>query len=414
MNKTKKTIVFIFLITTIAGIIAFTKLAGIKVEISNVEKDTLKRYFTQEGVVKSKVEKNIYPTYSGKIKEIFVTKGQRVSEGELIAVLDSKELDYSLDGLEAEVKSLEGEAEITYQTPSLNEMQKYKLSIEQAQIKVNENKKNYQKAEELYSKLAVAKDVLDEAKNMLEMSKINLMLQQNALALLEESYQPNLGQEKVLQGRKDAVRSQIQLLEYQKEKHNIYAPQDGVIKAVNLKEGDFAGYQSPTITMFDSENYEIISGVLTKDIHDIYLGMDVKLIYKTRDDNVSFKGTIKNISPYAKKSFSSLGLEEKRVEVFIEPTIPEDLTLGPGYEVNVKFVTGIAKNRITIPKASVFKNEGNKSVFVIEGNRANIRAIKTGLETRTKVVVKEGLEQGEKIILHSSLDDVKEGIRVKF
>jgi multidrug efflux pump subunit AcrA (membrane-fusion protein) len=67
---------------------------------------------------------------------------------------------------------------------------------------------------------------------------------------------------------------------------------------------------------------------------------------------------------------------------------------------------------ILIPARAIITSMGLAKVFVLEGDRARERLIKTGARVNTDVEVLEGLRPGERLIL-SNLDRLGEGTRVR-
>jgi HlyD family secretion protein len=127
---------------------------------------------------------------------------------------------------------------------------------------------------------------------------------------------------------------------------------------------------------------------------------------------VEFFGEVTEISPYAQESLSALGLEEERVKVTITPELPERLIIGPRYKVEVEFMVNELLDVIVIPQTALFRYEGEDALFVVKGNRARVRKVTTGAETRKEVVITSRLEEGDLVVLDPRLDGIDEGSRV--
>jgi RND family efflux transporter MFP subunit len=72
-----------------------------------VKTDTFRHYLNLQGNVKTDQNIMIYPEYSGKLLEIYVKEGQKVKEGELLAVIDDGGLKDQQRELRTRVKLLE-------------------------------------------------------------------------------------------------------------------------------------------------------------------------------------------------------------------------------------------------------------------------------------------------------------------
>ncbi len=92
----------------------------------------------------------------------------------------------------------------------------------------------------------------------------------------------------------------------------------------------------------------------------------------------------------------------------------EDLDIRPGYEVDVEFYTEELEDRMVLPRLSVFRENGETAVMVVEEGRARSRRIKTGFSTDREIVVDDGLKAGDRVILNPRQDNLRENIRVRY
>jgi membrane fusion protein (multidrug efflux system) len=88
--------------------------------------------------------------------------------------------------------------------------------------------------------------------------------------------------------------------------------------------------------------------------------------------------------------------------------LPDDTPLMIGMSTDVNIITRVSKNALLIPSVAA---EGNK-VFVVEGNRAALREIGTGIRGANGIEVLSGIEEGARIISPYPAD-FGDGTRVK-
>jgi membrane fusion protein (multidrug efflux system) len=87
---------------------------------------------------------------------------------------------------------------------------------------------------------------------------------------------------------------------------------------------------------------------------------------------------------------------------------PESLLL-PGQFVNVLLTAGEPEERVVVPQAAVQQNQSGPFVLVVgEDNRVTARPIRTGARLGPDLVVEEGLEAGETVIVQG-LQKVRPG-----
>ncbi len=85
--------------------------------------------------------------------------------------------------------------------------------------------------------------------------------------------------------------------------------------------------------------------------------------------------------------------------------------LGDGYRVEARIVVWEADDVLRVPASALFRQGKRWSVFVLDAGRARLRAVDVGERGTLQVQVREGLTEGELVIVHPS-DRVADGVRV--
>lgn len=397
----------------IAGFILYETNKGLEADLLEVKPSSIAKTFEEEGKVIAKVERTIYSMYGGEIVKIPVEEGQKVKKGDLLAVIDSKEFGFQLEQLKAQLKSIQGEEYSTYQEPYESKIKSQQLLVEQAERDLETAEINFERIEKLYSEGAVSKSEYEDAQNLVKKAKNNLQQQKEALSLLYETYKPTSGTKQYYTGRKEALKAQIELLEYKINKCNIVSPIDGIVSNLSVEKGEFVNPNSPIMTVFQKGSYEVEVYVLTEDVNSIYPGMKVKLIQDRKNEDIVFEGSVKKIAPFAVEKTSALGLEEQRVKVTVEPKIPKTLELYPGYKLDVEFTTEKRENKLVVPKTVLFPYGDGYALWVVRNGKAEIQPVKRGFENDRDVVIVEGLEKGDFVILNPQLKGLKEGKKIR-
>lgn len=411
--KTKWKIVIGILIGVAAvGFFLFNQFRPLEADTEEVQLRDISRFFTEEGRVVPETEQAVYSLYGGEIREVFVQEGQSVSHGDLLATLDVSELDYQLRQLQAQLRSVQGEEAGTTSQPYEASVKSQELQITLAEQSLQTAATNFDRLETLYQAGAVSAKDYEDASDMLETSRINLELQQEALKLLYESRTPAGGTRQFYQGRIDAIRAQMDLIEYQVEKGSIRAPLDGTVANVTVKAGEPASPVIPMMTIFTGDQYEVEVYILTEDVLSVSVGMGVELIQNRQGEEHIFAGSVTRVAPTAVETVSALGLEEQRVKVSIEPVTDDQTLFFPGVRLDVRFVTDRRENVIAVRKTLVFPFEDGDALWVVDDGRAQVRPVVTGFENDREVVIDSGLEPGDQVILSPQLEGLSEGKRI--
>jgi HlyD family secretion protein len=414
MKRKWKIILGVVVAFLVMGFMVFESTRPLETAILEVQPGTIATTFKEEGKAIPKEQQFIYTAYSGKVADVVVEEGQEVGQGDLLAVVDSKELDYQLQQMLAQLKSLQGEKAGTLQETSQAQLASQKLLLEQASMDLKTVDTNLKRIEQLYLAGAATEKDYQDAKHLAEQAKVNLELQERALSLLEKSASPGSATQQLYEGRIEALQAQIDLLKYQKEQTRIVAPIAGIISNLAIKKGEVAGPAAPLMEVFDPASFIIEVYVLAADVHSIDVGARVDLIIDGKGEDIISQGNIRSIAPSAVERISILGLEEQRVRVVIETDKSSDIRLFPGYRLDVEFMIDQKENVLTVPKTTLFHYNDGDALWVVADGKARIQPIKTGFNNNKDVVIVEGLNPGDLVILNPQLEGLAEGKRIKY
>lgn len=125
------------------------------------------------------------------------------------------------------------------------------------------------------------------------------------------------------------------------------------------------------------------------------------------------EGRVRLIEPAATTKVSALGLEEQRVNVWIEPL--QELPAGDGYTVRAQVVLRRAEEALQVPVSAVFPQPGrpaDHAVFTITDGRARMVPVKVLGRGAGQAWLGEGLRTGQEVVVFppASLQD---GARVR-
>lgn len=392
--------------------VALQAFQGLEAELLEVHPRDIANTFKEEGKVISKVNLPIHALYGGKIIELHVEEGQQVKEGDILAVLSQEELAFQLRQLEGQLRSLQGEEEKTILEPLEPALKNQELLVEQARQDLETAKANLTRIEKLYATGGASKIAYEEALNAVKSAEINLEMQEETLSLLQKTYSPAGGTNEFYRGRKEALQAQIELLQYQLEACTVTAPVEGKVANLTARVGDLPTPGVPIMNIFQEGNYEIEVYLLADDVPGIAAGMEVALILEGSAPETIHSGTVKNIAPTAVETVSALGLAEQRVKVLVEPATSSAGDLFPGYKLDVEFTIDKRENELVVPKTTLFPYGEGDALWVVRNGKAEIQTVKTGFENDREVVIAEGLQERDLVVLNPQLEGLKEGKKI--
>jgi HlyD family secretion protein len=123
------------------------------------------------------------------------------------------------------------------------------------------------------------------------------------------------------------------------------------------------------------------------------------------------RARVRTVEPFGFTKVSALGIEEQRVNV-IADFIDRPATLGDGYRVDVRIVTWENSDVLKIPASALFRTGERWNVFVVEEQLARSRSVDVGHRNAFEAEIKNGLREGEEVVLHPS-NDINDGVAVQ-
>lgn len=368
----------------VAGIIYSYTTAGTEVDTAEVIHGDIKLAVVDTGYVQASNQADIYATQSGRVASLMVSVGQNVAKGQVIAVLDNKDL--TMGSAQLQVQLSQANAAVSAAEAALAQS---KLDLVQAQA-------NYDRSRELFGSGAISQVEYD-----------------NAQALLDKVQAGIAAQEQSLQAAREQVANYQSLLNSSRQKENelqIKSPISGIVMQLPVRQGDAVMYGTQLAKVAPPGALEIKVDILSDDLGQIMVGNKAEITAPVLGGEV-LNGEVAQIYPQAEEKQSALGVVQRRVPVIIK--LDDISNLKPGYETRVSIITGGKENILLIPRESVTTApDGSKQVMVIIKNRVAIRKVSTGLFDTRSIEITDGLEAGDLIVRDGSAS-LKANARVK-
>lgn len=182
----------------------------------------------------------------------------------------------------------------------------------------------------------------------------------------------------------------------------IHSPVDGHVLRVIQKSATIVAPGTQLIEVGDANDLEVEADVLSADAARIRLGAKVVLEHWGGDEPLH--GRVRVIEPSGFTKVSALGVEEQRVNIIIdlddEPA--KRAALGDGYRVEARIVIWEADDVLQVPAGALFRIGADWAVFVVGGDRAELRIVEVGRNNGVAAQILKGLEAGDNVILHPS------------
>ncbi len=192
----------------------------------------------------------------------------------------------------------------------------------------------------------------------------------------------------------------------------VRAPVNGrVLKVLHECRGMVAAGQE-LFEIGDTQSLETETAVLSSDAVNIKPGM--RVTFNGWGGEMALEGRVRIVEPIGFTKVSALGVEEQRVLV-ISDIISETSqwqALGDGYYVESEFILWEAENILQVPVSTIFRLNDGWAVSVYQNEKASTRVVQPGMRNSLSVQILEGLEEGEKVVIHPD-DVIADGMEIK-
>ena len=207
----------------------------------------------------------------------------------------------------------------------------------------------------------------------------------------------------------------IARLNHELENTRVKAPVSGILTTFHAQNTNFISAAAPVAEITVPGSMSIDVYVSTQDVNTIQAGSTVGLTIRQRLDDIEFYGRITEIDSTAVVRLTALGVEERKVNVQVEPVIPEGVQIGIGHALDVTFYIFREENRLTVPRTAIFRDNGRDMVWAVRGgSEGPVEAVNVvlGRELRTETIIESGLNPGDFVVNDANNQDIREGVRV--
>jgi multidrug efflux pump subunit AcrA (membrane-fusion protein) len=398
MSKKNKIIFTTLIAILIFIVVYFLFIKEKKPEITyihaKVTKGDITRVIEVTGIIKPQVgaQVKVGTRATGTLVKLRYHVGDYVKKGELIALIDDRQIISELENAKASLKYAEDNYNMIKETYPL------KISEQEAVLKSMASQKDYattnlKRQEELFKRGFATQDEVERAKKEAEVAIANFEQAEASLKRLQQEYSKQL---ELAKSNIDQAKARIKNLEVNLSYTRIYSPINGIVSQVSTQEGEtvVAGLSAPNlITLLDPNLLEIWIYVDETDIGKIKVGLPIEYTVDAYKDKV-FKGTISAIYPQP---------EIKDNIVYYLATVkinPEDAKLlRPEMTTHVKVFSETKKNVLLVPNAAV-KFEKGEYVVIVPKEKSKVSIpVKIGIRDEKNTEIISGLKENDIVLI---------------
>jgi len=330
----------------------------------------------------------ITPKIAAPVKQFLVQRGTRVHKGQLLAVLENRDL----TGAEVESKGSYEQAQAEYASATAltlpEEMQKAELDLQSAKQSLAAEEKLYASRESLFRQGALPRKELDQAGVALTQARNNFQIANQHLEALkagvkQQRLQAAGGQLTAAKGKYETAAAMLSYSE-------IRSPIDGVVTDRPLYPGETPSSGAPLLTVMETAQVVARAHIPQTAAAQLTVGNAATISAPAIQNPLNGKVTL--ISP-------ALDPNSTTVEVWV--TAPnKDTQFRPGSAVQVAIVAENIPDATVIPAAALLTNpDGGTSVMIVgDDHRAHQQAVEVGVRNEGDVQITKGVKPNDKVV----------------
>ncbi|NOY85401.1 MAG: efflux RND transporter periplasmic adaptor subunit [Nitrospirae bacterium] len=313
------------------------------IKVVKADAGTLSRYADLPGEVRANGDRlaHIVPRVPGVVRKVFKGLGDRVKKGEVMAILDSRELSDSKAGFLAASERV-GLAEV-----------------------------NFTREESLWKKKISSEQEYLEAKQVLAEAQIERRSAEQKLHALGFSNRY----------LKDLSRHPEESF----TQYKIMAPFSGTVIEKHITRGEVLKDDTSAFVVADLSSVWVDLSVYQKDLAEISEGQSV--VIKTMQGRIKTEGKISYLGPVVgedtRTALARIVLENK------------DGQWRPGLFVNARVAVGKIESDLIVLKSAIQKINDEDILFVMAHDALQPKAVKRGRSDETHVEIIEGIYWGD-------------------
>jgi RND family efflux transporter MFP subunit len=292
----------------------------------------------------------VVPRAAGRLQDISVRLGDRVSRGQHIAKIEDFEL-------QEQVKQQEAALEVSRAT----------IRQREADLKLAET--NAERSRNLFARQLLPKQTLDDT---------------------EARYQSAVAQLDLARAQNNQSTARLDELRINLQNTVIVSPVDGFVARRAADPGAFVGQNAPVVDVVDIGRVRLVANIVEKDLDQLQAGDDTRVEVDAFPGEM-FTGRIARVAPV---------LDPATRTASIEIEIPNPgFRLKPGMYARVTVTTDERKDALVVPTNAVVDTGGRRGVFLAaENSTVSFRAVTIGVEESSQIEILDGLSEGDRVV----------------
>jgi RND family efflux transporter MFP subunit len=349
----------------------------VPVELTAAREGSISSYLTSTANLRPLRDIELATQADGVVKRVLVEEGDFVETGELLCLLDDRDLSIRLKLTEQRLAQ------------ALLQLEKAGIQEQKAEAQIRNTRAELERQERAFAEKLVSEK---------EVANLRYRLDE-----LEHDERVSASEVREYTHKVDELRAEIEQATLDLSRTRIVAPFSGYISERMVQLGQTVR-NLESLFRFGAFSPLYADVHLSEvEAHRVRAGQEATVSVTSQGEG-TLRGHVVRVSPVVDDSTGT-------VKVTVELT-PSRKAFKPGAFVRVDIETDLREKAILIPKRALLEEDGESFIFVTEGNRAHRRTVTLGYDTERDVEVRDGLRAGERVVV-AGQGNLKEGSWVR-
>ncbi len=319
------------------------------VELANAKRVSMSQEIRVVGNLIGEATVAVAPRTAGRLQDISVRLGDRVSRGQRVAKIEDFEI-------VEQVKQAEAAQEVSAAT------------IRQREADLQLALTSVERSRNLFQRQLLPKQTLDDN---------------------EARYQSAIAQLDLARAQNSQSKARLDELRINLANTIIVSPVNGFVSKRAVDPGAFVSQNAPIVDVVDISRVRLVVNVVERDLKEMQAG-DGARVEVDAYPGETFQGRIARVAPVLDPATRTAPIE---IEI-----ANSDYRLKPGMYARVGITTDVKKETLVVPINAIADLGGRRGVFQHMNGVAVFRTVELGTENEDVVEVLAGLNDGDQVI----------------
>ncbi len=321
----------------------------------------------------------------GKVARIAVEEGMKVKADNLVAQIDPREYELTLERLRADLSGAQKEYKKAQSGLRQEDKDRLQAQTRAAQSAFDLSKIELGRTKKLVEQKVLAQSSLDSAKDKIRRAKELLIASQAEQAAGLKSRSEDIEK---LETELQAIRKQVAMAELNLSKVNILAPFDGIIISKEIERGAIADSGTAIVRMIGSSRLKAVLEVPQSYRNKLKKLKAATFFAKELDFKFKYQRKLHRLI----RVIPDANIYSGNIKVQIDLPDPSP-AMFPGLTLVSTLSFGVRKNVLHVPSVSLVISEQGTVVYIVKDKKAHLVPVKAFKEHDGFVEVKDFTRQ---------------------